>query len=88
LAKIDQLLSSDVDVNEASSFATALHFAVIGDQVAAAQALVNHGADVNAVSKALGTPLHAAARYGAAEIAELLLEAGAAVDAYLKAIAN
>jgi cytochrome c2 len=80
VARIDQILSSGVDVNEASSFGTALHFAVLSDQVEAGRLLVEHGADVNAASKALGTPLHVAAREGHVEFAEILIEAGAVID--------
>jgi len=80
IERINQLLNSGVDVNEASSFGTALHFAVIGDQITAARSLVGHGANLNAASEALGTPLHAAAHYGVEELAEFLIEAGAAVD--------
>ncbi|KAL2857262.1 ankyrin repeat-containing domain protein [Aspergillus pseudoustus] len=42
--------------------------------------LINHGADVNAVSDAYGTPLHKAVRLGVLEIAKCLLDNGAAVD--------
>lgn len=80
VARIDQLLNSGVDVNEAPSFGTALHFAVIRDQVTAVRSLVDHGADLNAVSESLGTPLHAAARNKNVVLVEMLIEAGAAVD--------
>ena len=44
-----------------------------------AKALIDAGADVNAVSVALGLPLHMAARYAHPDIATLLIKSGAAV---------
>jgi cytochrome c len=82
--RINQVLSSGGDVNESSAFGTALHFAVIGNQLEAARALVDQGADVNAASEALGAPLHATAQFDTAAIAKLLIEAGANVEARSK----
>ena len=82
--RINQLLKTGADVNEASSFGTALHFAVIGNQIAAVHALIEAGADVDAPSEALGTSLHVAAQYGAADIASVLIKAGADVNARSK----
>ena len=44
-----------------------------------AKALIDAGADVNAVSVALGLPLHMAARFAHPDIATLLIKSGAAV---------
>lgn len=59
--------------------ATALHFAAFFTQPDTARLLVDHGADVDAVSPTFGsvTPLHSAAAGGSAEIVHLLLAAGA-----------
>ncbi|NKB54315.1 MAG: c-type cytochrome [Rhizobiaceae bacterium] len=81
IEEIEKLLNSGIDVDDASSFGSALHFAVIGKQAAAIRALIDHDANVNVSSEALGTPLHAAAHYGATEIAKLLIDAGAQVNA-------
>jgi uncharacterized protein len=59
--------------------ATALHFAAFFTQPDTARLLVDHGADVHAVSPTFGnvTPLHSAAAGGSAEIVHLLLDGGA-----------
>jgi len=58
---------------------TALHFAAFFAQLETAKLLVDHDADVHAVSPTFGnvTPLHSAAAGGSAEIVHVLLEAGA-----------
>jgi ankyrin repeat protein len=63
---------------------TPLHLAVFARNAAAAHALLDAGADVNAIataSFARVTPLGTAAAFGVNDIAQLLLEAGADVDA-------
>jgi len=79
--EIARLIEKGADVNEPSPFGTALHFAVIGNQIEAARALVDHGADIDAVSEALGTPLQFATRDGKLDLAIYFIEAGAALDA-------
>ncbi len=56
---------------------TPLFFAVQYKRLDAMEALVAHGADVNAVDRTGMTPLHAAAMYGRREAAEWLLAHGA-----------
>jgi ankyrin repeat protein len=66
---------------------TPLHSAAkVGNQGAAA-ALLEYGADVNAVAPRVRncTPLHEAARLGDADVIQLLLHSGASVDAMLNA---
>lgn len=78
---LHELLHEDADVLVARSpeDATALHFAAFFTQPETARLLVDHGADVHAVSATFGnvTPLHSAAAGGSAEIVHLLLDAGA-----------
>ena len=55
----------------------ALHYAVAYDQGAAAKALLDNGADVNASDKEGNTPLHFAAGYGRGAAVKALLAARA-----------
>ena len=78
------LLSKGALVNSASQNAmnvTPLHSAVAGDHLAVAQALIDHGADVNAVQSDQYTPLHGAAQNGNLDMINLLLKHGADVHA-------
>lgn len=79
--RLHDLLHDDPTILDARSpdDATALHFAAFFAQPETARLLVDHGADVHAVSPTFGnvTPLHSAAAGGSAEIVHLLLEAGA-----------
>lgn len=79
--RLHDLLHNDPTTLDARSpdDATALHFAAFFAQPGTARLLVDHGADVHAVSPTFGnvTPLHSAAAGGSAEIVHLLLEAGA-----------
>ncbi|HET9015577.1 MAG TPA: ankyrin repeat domain-containing protein [Thermomicrobiaceae bacterium] len=62
---------------------TALHLAVFGGQEAAARVLIEHGADVNALSRAAFAavpPLGTAAFARSLPLARLLLDAGADVN--------
>ena len=58
---------------------TALHVAALAGRPRAAEQLLKHGANRNAIDEAGMTPLHWAARRGHAEVVRLLLEAGAEV---------
>jgi uncharacterized protein len=79
--RLHELLHEQPSLIDARSSddATALHFAAFFTQPETARLLVDHGADVHAVSPTFGnvTPLHSAAADGSAEIVHLLLEAGA-----------
>jgi uncharacterized protein len=79
--RLHELLHVDPSLVEARSpdDGTALHFAAFFTQPETVRLLVDHGADVHAVSATFGnvTPLHSAAAGGSAEIVHLLLEAGA-----------
>jgi ankyrin repeat protein len=81
LDRLHDLLHADPSLLAARSpdDATALHFAAFFAQPETARLLVDHGADVHAVSPTFGnvTPLHSAAAGNSAEIVHLLLEAGA-----------
>lgn len=78
---LHDLLRDDPTILDARSpdDATALHFAAFFAQPEPARFLVDHGADVHAVSPTFGnvTPLHSAAAGGSAEIVHILLDAGA-----------
>jgi hypothetical protein len=59
---------------------TALHFCAIYDDVATAEILVEHGADVNAKDTRTRSPLRIALSTGSLNIATFLLERGATLD--------
>jgi uncharacterized protein len=79
--QLHELLHEDSSLLKARSpdDATALHFAAFFAQPETSRLLVDHGADVHAVSPTFGnvTPLHSAAAGGSAEIVHVLLKAGA-----------
>src|SRR5437667_7238386 len=80
---VQSLLKQKVDVNEAQGDGnTALHWAAYRDDVDMARLLIQAGANAN-VKTRLGdvTPLQLAATNGSAAIVELLLKAGATVNA-------
>jgi ankyrin repeat protein len=60
---------------------TLLHDAVGHNQLAMAQFLLDHGADVNAKTKGNITPLHMAAQNNEIEIIKLLMKRGAKINA-------
>lgn len=73
----------DADVN-ATDFllGTALHHATLSDNVAATKVLIAQGANIEAVAELQGArALHLAADVGSRRVAQLLLEAGASVEA-------
>ena len=82
---LHDLLHEDAALLDARSpdDATALHFAAFFAQPETARLLVDHGADLHAVSPTFGsvTPLHSAAAGGSAEIVHVLLAAGADANA-------
>jgi ankyrin repeat protein len=75
--ELDRLAANEAD----SAGMTQLHRAALTGNASAARRLLEHGADVNAVSKMKWTPLHIAAWHGNAEVAEILIAAGANVNA-------
>ena len=83
--RIHELLHVDPSLVDARSpdDGTALHFAAFFAQPETTRLLVEHGADVHAVSTTFGnvTPLHSAAAGGSAEIVHVLLAAGADANA-------
>lgn len=80
LALITQLLDEGADINAASTFGTALHWASLNGHAAAAKLLVARGANIDTLSNSLGSPLFAATRRNHASVARALIEAGAAPD--------
>jgi ankyrin repeat protein len=81
VGRLHELLHEDPALLDARApdDATALHFAAFFAQPHTAQLLLDHFADVHAVSPTFGnvTPLHSAAAGGSAEIVHQLLAAGA-----------
>jgi ankyrin repeat protein len=83
--RLEQLVDEDprkAKVRSADD-ATALHFAAFFGQPECVRVLLEHGADVHAVSPTFGnvTPLHSAAAADSVEIVRLLVEHGADVNA-------
>jgi ankyrin repeat protein len=77
-AAVRTVLQQRVDVNEAEpDGTTALHWAVHGDRVDLADALIRAGAQVNRTNRYGATPLWLAAASGSGPMLALLLEAGA-----------
>ena len=83
-SRIQALLASDPELGSAYSQDgwTPLHLAALYGRAEAAKLLLDHGADVHALTEGIrfvnpSTPLHAAVASGNADIAALLLQAGA-----------
>ena len=83
--RLEQLVDEDPRKAKARSAddTTALHFAAFFGQPECVRVLLDHGADVHAVSPTFGnvTPLHSAAAADSLEIARMLVEHGADVNA-------
>ena len=75
LEALESALAQGADADE-PGIATPLYFASQRKQFEAAALLIEHGADVNSLSK-WGAPLHVAAKNGDRDIVSLLLENGA-----------
>jgi ankyrin repeat protein len=80
VALVAKLLAEGADINEADTFATALHWAALSDHAEVVAVLAARGADLSANSDALGTPLHAAAQRDHSRVVLVLLDHGANVD--------
>jgi hypothetical protein len=72
---------ADVEAKDPATGASALHYAVMKDNIALVGLLLARGADVNSRTKSGTTPLHTAVLYGRVEIAELLITKGADINA-------
>ena len=79
---VRSLLGQTIDVDLAQGDgSTALHWAAYWDELDAASALIEAGADVNAITRLGGlTPVFMAAKNGSALMLDLLFEAGSDVD--------
>lgn len=75
LAWVKALVAKGALINESGW--TALHYACSGPDQGVTAWLIQQGADINALSPNGSTPLMMAARYGAIQSAEVLLQAGA-----------
>ena len=80
IAAIKQHIAEGADVNETRFEMPPLAWAAMMDQTAAAELLLQHGADINGRNRDGNTPLHLAAFLGRAETAELLINNGADVN--------
>jgi len=70
--------SIDVDINRINTAGmTALHQAILDNNLAVVKILITHGSDINQQDEDSWTPLHAACANGMADIAKLLLDGGA-----------
>ncbi|MGB7555195.1 MAG: ankyrin repeat domain-containing protein [Candidatus Korobacteraceae bacterium] len=78
-AQLNKLLASDADLVKArgADGFTPLHLACFFGQLKAAEILVRHGADTNAVSPSRIAIIHSAAASRNADLLKLVLEAGA-----------
>ncbi len=81
IAAIKKHIAEGADVNETRFEMPPLAWAAMMDQTAAAELLLQHGADINGRNRDGNTPLHLAAFLGRAETAELLINNGADVKA-------
>jgi len=90
-ASVIRVLGKRARTNEKADGLTPLHFAVKNGHLAAVEALLQAGANIEAkTDESRRTPLHLAARYGHCEVLQVLLTAGADKDskdnAWAKAI--
>lgn len=79
-ALVAQLLEGGADANEPGVM-TPLQMAALNGHADTAGVLIEHGAELDAVSTIMGTALHAAAQRGNENVIRVLLEAGADADA-------
>ncbi len=72
---------ADIEAKDPGSGASALHYAVMKDNIALVGLLLQRGADVNSRTRSGTTPLHTAVLYGRLEVAQFLIEKGAEISA-------
>ncbi|XP_033213964.1 serine/threonine-protein phosphatase 6 regulatory ankyrin repeat subunit A-like [Belonocnema kinseyi] len=77
---LKKLIKSGASVNTPGSPGSILHYAVMKNNPSLVRYLLEHQADVNALTVAGRTPLHYAACIGNIEVVKMLLEAGADVN--------
>lgn len=78
--EIERQLASGADANEPDTHASPLHWAAANGHVAAVKVLATAGADLEAQSSMLGTPLIAAIRLNRPEAVRAMIAAGADLD--------
>jgi ankyrin repeat protein len=83
-AAVEALLAGGAEVDGSDFiFGTALHVAVSEGSTEIAKTLIDHGADVEAVSEQQGArPMHLAAQFGDPAMLALLLDRGADIEAH------
>ena len=82
LAMIDAMLAAGVEVNPKTIYLSPLGYAIDENDTVMIQALLNRGAEVNLADSETGdTLLMEAARYSTPEVVQVLIEAGANVNA-------
>lgn len=82
LEKVQEILASGVVLGTDTVGTTALHCAVMGNQLVICELLIRSGISVDATTKVDRTPLHLAAYHGHLEIAKMLLNKNCQVDPY------
>jgi hypothetical protein len=85
-ARLDQLLSSGVDVQKLYNDTTFLHIAVENDSYECAKKLLNHGVYADGFNKLLETPLYTAVEKNNIDMADLLLDSGANPELCVKGV--
>lgn len=81
LAELKRLIKSGAKIDETDTDGkTALFYAILNDEIFAAQTLIAAKANVNHVAKGKATPLMTAARFGRDQIIPLLLGSGAKIN--------
>lgn len=81
LAELKRLIKSGAKIDEVDADGkTALFYAILNDEIFAAQTLLAAKANVNHVAKGKATPLMTAARFGRDQIIPFLLKSGAKIN--------
>ena len=69
-----------IDQRSYSKGLTPLHYAVLAGHIDVMKCLIEHGAEINALSKVGTTPLHLAVKSGNIDVAKVLIDLGADID--------